>query len=132
MVRFCESGEIEEPTDEQHNAGVAGILIVKHKGGQDHRTGVSEQVLQAGRRLRRVRGFSEDGYFKAIRKACRAAGVHSFGPGQLRHSVATWMVNSGVPIAAVSTYLGHRSMATTRAFYARFAVPVNPLLRPVK
>jgi len=58
--------------------------------------------------------------------------VHSFGPGQLRHSVATWMVNSGVPIAAVSTYLGHRSMATTRAFYARFAVPVNPLLRPVK
>ncbi len=58
--------------------------------------------------------------------------MHSFGPGQLRHSVATWMVNSGVPIAAVSTYLGHRSMATTRAFYARFAVPVNPLLRPVK
>ncbi len=87
MVRFCETGEIEEPTDEQRNAGVAGILIVKHKGGQDHRSGVSEQVLQAGRRLR---GFSEDGYFKAIRKACRAAGVHSFGPGQLRHSVATW------------------------------------------
>ncbi len=49
MVRFCETGEIEEPTDEQRNAGVAGILIVKHKGGQDHRTGDQEGV-QSGRR----------------------------------------------------------------------------------
>ncbi len=59
MRPFTESGEIEEATAEQRAKGVAGVLIVKHKNGQDHRTGVSQAVLEGGRRLRKVHGFDE-------------------------------------------------------------------------
>jgi hypothetical protein len=34
------------------------------------------------------------------------------------------------PLPEVSTFLGHKSMPTTKKFYARFAVPENPLLIP--
>jgi integrase len=64
-----------------------------------------------------------------VKSACKAAGLKKpFGPGQMRHSVATWAVDAGVDLATVSTFLGHRSPLTTRRFYVAFATPRNPML----
>jgi hypothetical protein len=40
------------------------------------------------------------------------------------------MVEAGADLASVSTFLGHRTPATTRAFYARFATPRNSYSSP--
>jgi len=133
VQRFANAGEIDEPTPEQRERGVAGVLTVVHKSGDRHRTGVSAKTLEAARRLRERDGFSVEWYHRAMKSACKAAGLKKaerFGPGQLRHSVATWAVDSGVDIASVSTFLGHRSPLTTKRFYAAFAVPRNPMLPP--
>jgi len=52
-------------------------------------------------------------------------GVEPFGPGVLRHSVATLAVNSGASPAAVAAFLNHRSPRTTLRFYATLATPVK-------
>ena len=52
-----------------------------------------------------------------------------FSPGQYRHSVATWAVEAGADPAAVAAFLGHKSPATTKRFYATLAVcPKIPTL----
>src|SRR5205814_9765688 len=75
-------------------------------------------------------GFSIAWYHRAVLAACKAAGIPSFGPGRMRHSVATWAVNAGADLATVSTFLGHRSSRTTKRFYATHATPKNPLIVP--
>jgi len=54
----------------------------------------------------------------------RADGICS----QDGHSVATWAIESGVDLPAMSTFLGHRTIATTKRFYATHATPRNPLI----
>ena len=44
-------------------------------------------------------------------------GVPKLHPHELRHSRATNLVRSGVPIQTVSNYLGHESINTTNMFY---------------
>ena len=39
----------------------------------------------------------------------------------LRHSVATYMLSMGVPIAEVSAWLGHKSVSTTANIYAHIS-----------
>lgn len=57
----------------------------------------------------------------AVRKGLAAAGtragVEGVTPHVLRHTAATWAVQSGVPIAQVSKWLGHTSVRTTEANY---------------
>ena len=56
-------------------------------------------------------------------------GIDVFSPGQFRHSVATWAFEQGADPAAVSAFLGHKSPATTKKFYATLAtVPKIPTL----
>jgi hypothetical protein len=129
--RFTRAGTISEPNDVQRARGVHAVLTVLHKSGAVHRTGVSADTAAAAGRLRERGTFSISDYHQSVKSACRAAGLKKpFGPGVLRHSVATRMVELGVPLPEVSTFLGHQSMQTTKKFYARFAVPENPLLVP--
>ncbi len=129
VQRFAVGGEIEPPAPSQQEMGVAGILIVKHKSGAQHRTGVTATTLEAAQRLRERGGFAIGWYQKAVKSACLAAGLKkAFGPGQMRHSVATWAVDSGVDLPTVSTFLVHRSASTTQRFYATHATPKNPLI----
>ena len=53
-----------------------------------------------------------------VRSACVRAGVPQVGPHRRRHTMATEMVNSGVPLAEISQVLRHRSLSST-AIYAR-------------
>jgi integrase len=130
VERFAVGGQIAEPNEPQWAKGMCAVLTVLHKSGSVHRTGVSEATAEAARRLRQRGAFSPREYYKAVASACRVAKVKPFAPGVLRHSVATRMVEAGVALPEVSTFLGHKSMQTTKKFYARFAVPENPLLIP--
>src|ERR1700690_545647 len=48
----------------------------------------------------------------------RRAGVGTIAPHRLRHSSATLLLNSGVPVLAVQSILGHKQVDTTLE-YAR-------------
>jgi site-specific recombinase XerD len=48
--------------------------------------------------------------------------VKRFTPGRFRHTVATNAVQHGADICAVATFLGLKSTATTKKFYATIAV----------
>ncbi|TMA26197.1 MAG: hypothetical protein E6J78_14950 [Deltaproteobacteria bacterium] len=129
VARFAREGEIEPPAPSQRELGVAGVLIVPHKSGAHHRTAVSAKTLEVAQRLRERCGLSIAWYMRAVKSACKAAGLKKpFGPGQLRHSVATWAVNAGFDLPMVASFLGHRSASTTRKFYATHATPKNPML----
>lgn len=116
LERFAAGGAVEA-----HPLSGAPVLRCPHtKGGVELRTQVSPQVGAAGKRLRE-RGKVD--YF-ALRAALQATGA-KFNPGFLRHSVASWAINSGADPAAVAAFLGHKSPATTRKFYATHAVPLK-------
>ena len=131
VQRFATEGEIEPPTAAQKAQAIAAVLMVEHKSGDQHRTAVDAKTLAAAKRLRDRGGFAISWYHRAVKSACKAAGIKPFGPGVMRHSVATWAVNAGADLAAVSTFLGHRSPRTTKKFYATHATPRNPLIVPL-
>jgi integrase len=83
-------------------------------------------------RGQRGRRFSREWYDRAVRAACKVVkrphskvGIPVFTPGWLRHSVATWAIDSGAGPASVAAILGHKSPRTTRKFYAVHASPTK-------
>ena len=63
---------------------------------------------------------------KKIRKAYAAAvvraGLEGVTPHTLRHTVATWLDEGGVPMERISKLLGHRHVDTTRLIYSKPSV----------
>ena len=55
-----------------------------------------------------------------FRKTCRRAGLDRPGVNfhSLRHTYATTLASSGVPIVAIQRFLGHSDMATTQIYAA--------------
>ncbi len=51
--------------------------------------------------------------------AARGLALRPIHPHDLRHWRATQLVNAGQPLDVVQDYLGHQSVETTRAYYAR-------------
>jgi integrase len=122
LLRFAREGRIERHVD-----GSPILVCSQRKSGEVQRTLVPESVVDVARRVRERGGFSESHFFKAVRKACKKAGIPRFGPGQYRHTVATRMLNAGADPAAVEAFLGHKSPQTTRRFYATLAVVPVPV-----
>jgi len=57
--------------------------------------------------------------WKVVKDAAKALGLHhSTSPHSFRHFRATQLLNEGMPLESVQTYLGHRDIATTRKVYA--------------
>lgn len=48
--------------------------------------------------------------------ACRRAGIEDFHPHDLRHTCASWLVMSGVPLYEVRDILGHASITQTERY----------------
>jgi len=55
---------------------------------------------------------------KGFAAACERAGLGDVTPHTLRHTAATWMAQAGVPMRAISLYLGHTDSRTTERTYA--------------
>jgi integrase len=135
LERFASSGTIEPvPRNaDRKNDGTAGVIVIdKTKAGDPLRVAVSAEVVSAAKRVLAAGAFDRQKLDKAIRAACKVVkrpdgkvGIPEFGPGQLRHSVATWAIDAGADPAQVSAYLNHKSPRTTRRFYGTHATPAK-------
>src|SRR5262249_19351487 len=96
--------------------------------GDEHRVALDEALASSAQKVLDGGRFGTKGYHFYIRRACIRAQFPVFTPGRMRHTVATELVTAGPDMASVSTFLGHRTPQTTRAWYARFATPRNPAL----
>lgn len=115
----------------------AGELVVRGKGDRVERLPLPSEVGQAVaaylRRGRPVtaqgrtvfvrvraphRALSSAGVTAAVVAAASRAGLGRVSAHQLRHTVATQMVRSGVPLPEIGQVLRHRRLATT-AIYAK-------------
>jgi integrase len=104
------------------------VLVTVHKSGKPGRATIRDQaVLGAAERLRARREVPRR-LNDAIKAACAAAGVPSFQAGSMRHSVATWAIESGMTMQEVADFLQHSDKRTTARWYADVAVPRAPAL----
>jgi site-specific recombinase XerD len=101
------------------------LRVPKHKRGGEFRVAVTPEIAETAARVRDAGSFSPFRFWQALQKACTAAGVERFAPGQMRHTVATYAIENGAAMEAVSTYLHHATLETTKRFYARHATPAK-------
>ena len=132
LHRFAAAGVISPLPSTASRAHEAHAILVcpQRKSGEMQRTPVSAGVVEAATRVRERGSFSIPKFLASVKGACAAAGIDpAFSPGQYRHSVATWAIEMGADPAAVAAFLGHKSQATTKRFYATLAVcPKVPTL----
>lgn len=57
---------------------------------------------------------------KGIQRLSARTGIR-FSPHTLRHTCAVWMAQADVPMQKISQYMGHTTIRTTEAFYARYS-----------
>lgn len=73
---------------------------------------VSHDVRFDGSRMSRIVAW------RVVQRAARTLGLGSITPHDFRHWRATQLLNAGYALDVVQDYLGHRSVETTRAYYA--------------
>ncbi len=123
LVRFAAGGSIEPHPDPKAAAGV--LACPQTKGGTPLRVAVSARVLRAGERLRNRGALNRKNFEQAVKSACRAAKVPAFTPGRMRHALATHAINNGADMAAVASFLNHKTARTTAKYYATHATPAK-------
>lgn len=64
-----------------------------------------------------ITGLSPEMIARKFRKAIKDSGVKQITLHSLRHSHASWLINNGVNILAVSKRLGHKDVSTTLKVY---------------
>jgi integrase len=57
---------------------------------------------------------------KALRNACKRAGIATVVPNDLRRTFCSWLAQAGVPEGACVALMGHKSARMVRTVYARF------------
>ena len=134
IVRFARDGALEAlPRAARGDDEAAGVAVCPlTKGGEPLRTRLAAAPLEAARRLLAHGPISREWYDRAVKAACAVVkrpdgkvGIPAFTPGRMRHSVATWAIDSGADPAMVAAFLGHKSPRTTRKFYATHATPAR-------
>lgn len=110
LVHFAREGElVKRPRG-------AVTLVTKHKSGEPHLLDLVGPTAAAAGRIHR-RGYVPSKLSGEMKTACLKARVPEFGTGVIRHSVATWAAERGVPLAEIAVSLGHKDPRTTRRFY---------------
>lgn len=140
LAKFAADGRIETYTGPMKSAK-AVLVCPEHKIGGEFRTAVDTEVLEAAKQLLEYGSFAPANYSKAVKKVAIEVAekqakdevpvekrLEPFTAGQLRASVATHMINNGATVYEVATFLNHKSLETTKKFYATHAIPWNPLL----
>ncbi|MFT3708070.1 MAG: hypothetical protein QM817_10475 [Archangium sp.] len=142
LARFCrdERSEIELPpvrTVTPEGLEVRAVLRVWHKRKVWTRTSlVHQEHVDAARRLRSRGTFPNETRFReaiyaaledanAARKQLGLAPFKRFGPGVMRHSVATWGVQLGATPERAAAHLEHADKSTTERFYVDLMVPTQ-------
>lgn len=92
---------------ERKNYHILTVPIIPHlkKILSEHEHGVG-----------RVFSVSVDSLGKGIKFYLRKAGYGTFRPHDLRHTFATYLLSSGVPIEVVRSLLGHSSLQATQIY----------------
>lgn len=95
------------------------------KSGKGRKVPMNRQVYETLRALPRV---SEFVFYNpetkthvldmktAFHSACRAVGINGLRVHDLRHTAASWMVESGIDLATVSKILGHSTIQMTMRY----------------
>lgn len=133
LERFIRQ-DASEIVVQPEGADSLATLVTRHKGGETTRTPIGfPEHLEAAQRLRAGRVVPRR-LNDAIKEACRKAEVAEFTLGVMRHSVATWAVQSGARPSEVSEFLQHKDPSTTRNFYIDVSAPTVrvPVMRLVK
>lgn len=88
------------------------------QGGFDYRVAPSYQQRLYKQRLKLLTdttGWTANGYYQAIVRACKHAGVPKWTPNQLRHLYAT-MTREQVGLEITSSMMGHSKVETTQIY----------------
>ncbi len=125
-IRFLKLSDIDWETKR--------VRIEQSKGLKDRLVPMSEVTVRALQDYLAVRGpaetlqenvfiyrdapLSKTYLFERMEFYGRRTGVGTIAPHRLRHSCATLLLNSGAPVLAVQTILGHKQVHTTLE-YAR-------------
>ncbi len=128
LARFVRGGTVQAAPPGRTEAG---IIETRHKSGEPHRTAIGPEAKAAAERLRERGGFSVSKFYEALQAAGEKLKkadpqFEMFTPGRFRHTFATRAIDEGVAPEAVSAYLGHKSPATMRRFYATLAAAPRP------
>ncbi len=124
--RFAEGGTIEPlPAGRKVTKREAAVLLVPlHKSGAPYRVAVSAATKAAAERVRAEGSFSIAVFYNVLREAAEKTGAKVL-PGRFRHTLARGAVDHGATMEQVGNFLGHKSPATTKKFYATLGVPAK-------
>jgi integrase len=110
-------GDVDEPRSRWR------VSQAVSKTGRARWVGVPPVLLEAvGGLVRRddrvserrvFQGFGADRFRTAITRACRAAGIPTFSPHDLRHRRISLLHVAGVPWARIGEHVGQRNLAVT-------------------
>lgn len=121
LLRFAKGGSVLQTPQ-----GAYVLAVPCLKSGAPGHTEVPAEVVPYAHELLAHGTLNYNRFREHLKQASQAAGVSPvLRPGYLRHTVATHAVNHGASVAAVSSFLNHRSERTTKLFYATHAVPAR-------
>ncbi len=130
LKRVPNIGLILSDTKTNRSRRVVHLTPIAADALRAHRTRQHADRLRAGERwldqplgadlvLRGVNGAAIEPatFWRAVSDVCERAGLGHWTPHELRHSAASLLLASGVPLVQVADFLGHSSATVTAAVY---------------
>jgi integrase len=161
IERWVKLGGMVEAMPEGREHEGTGVLVTIHKSGDEHQTPVGQFGYEAARRLmlwcaerggKKHQGwnpvtkrteefeaklFPRQQYERLCHRLCRKHKIPEFGPGHLRHAVATLNAGRGYATSIIGCFLGHSEaqqgelVRTTYADARAQLTVVKAVIKPV-